>query len=146
MNSPVRVARPADPCHAQSGGTGMETYREWEIEFGQTVTTLVTVLDRCQRTCDTNHAPALVADSDQLLAVARDVEEWLAARPCPVLSVDMQLTRLARAYLLHGSSLELVAQDVTTVDWSAIEDQLHVLHQLLARTVTMMQERSLSSE
>ncbi len=124
----------------------MAAYREWEIEFSQTMTTLVTVLDGCQRTCDTRHVPALVADSDQLLAVARDVEEGLAARPCPIPSVDRRLTGLARAYHLHGSSLELLAKDGAKVDWPAVGDQLHVLHQLLAQTVTMMQEHSLRSD
>ena len=52
-------------------GERVETYRDWEIEIGQTMTALVAVLDQCQETCDTEHAPALLADSDQLLAVAR---------------------------------------------------------------------------
>ncbi len=121
----------------------MNDYRQWESEVGQILEALMAVLSRCQRTCDTECSSAILADADQLLAVSRHVETWLSDHPCPAPDITTELSRLARSYSLLGSSLDLLAHGSSTIDWPLIESELHLLHQWMARTVTMMHEQSM---
>jgi hypothetical protein len=124
----------------------MKAYRQWETEVGQILEGLMAVLNRCQRTCNTECASALLADADQMLAVSRHVETWVSFHPCPYPDIDTQLARLARSYSLLGASMDLLAHEASRIDWPVIDGELHLLHQSMARMVTMMHEQSMRQE
>jgi hypothetical protein len=120
----------------------VKAIREWGDDSTSVLFSLIDVLNACQHWSAERCSSALSANSDQLKAVARDVDTWLATHPCPYRDVDTQLARLARSCCLLAGFLDFQEASPTT-DWPTIEGELHGLHQLVARTFTMIYEQSL---
>jgi hypothetical protein len=119
--------------------------REWGDDSASVLFSVIDVTNACHHWSTERCASALSANSDQLKAVARDVDAWLPKHPCPYRDVDTQLARLARSCDLLAAFLE-VQEASRTIDWSTIDSELHGLHQLVARTFTMIYEQSLRQD
>lgn len=120
----------------------MKPIREWEDESSGVLFSLIDVLNACHQWSTGRCTSAMSANADQLRSVARDVKGWLSMHPCPYRDVDIQLARMGRSCDLLAEFLEFQIH-ISGADWSTIDNELHGLNQLAARTFTMIYEHSL---
>lgn len=126
-----------------SGGQPVSKFEEWESEVAGVFEASMNVLNSCRRTVADERGSALISDADQARAVARNLEEALAAHPCPAPDLGLQLTRLARSFLSFGNSLEVSANWASIIDWKVIDREVRGLHLQIAQTLVMMNQQSL---
>jgi hypothetical protein len=66
-------------------------FRTWESGITPVLHSAMAVLNACDRACECQWAPALVAHADQIGAAARTVEEWVEDHHCPYPDLDFLL-------------------------------------------------------
>ena len=120
------------------GGQPMTNYREWQVEAGQLIEAILAVLSACERTCVNRVPTALLSDADQLLAVSRNIDNWIPSHLCPYPDLGVQLARVARSYAYLATSHEALVRSAPWIDWRIVEREIRGLHTLVAETLFMM--------
>jgi hypothetical protein len=101
------------------------------------------VLNACDRVCECQWAPALVAHADQIQAASRSLETWVQEHECPYGDLDFLLAGMARSYAyLAGSLLELSVVDSLGA-WGELARDLKGVHGSVARVLTAIYRESL---
>jgi hypothetical protein len=117
-------------------------FRTWESGITPVLHSAMAVLNACDRACECQWAPALVAHADQIGAAARTVEEWVEDHHCPYPDLDFLLVGMARSYAyLAGSLMELGAADSIGA-WGELERDLQGVHRSVARVLAAMYRES----
>jgi hypothetical protein len=120
----------------------MEVIREWGDNSTTVLFSLIDVVNACHHWSTERCPSAVSANSDQLKAIARDVDEWLSEHPSPDGDVNTQLARLARSCVTLVDVLDTQVAG-PRIDWPTIDGEIHGLNQLIARTFTMIYENGL---
>jgi hypothetical protein len=121
----------------------VNAFRNWESGITPVLHGAMAVLNACDRACESQWTPAVVAHADQVHAAARTIEAWLDEHQCPYADLDFLLAGMARSYrYLAGSLMEMATAD-TAGDWGELDRDLKGVHSSVARVLTAMYRESL---
>jgi hypothetical protein len=121
----------------------MNEFREWESGVTPVLHAAMATLNACDRVCEAQWTPAMVAHADQIQTAARSLAMWLEDRRCPYADLDLLLGAMARAYsYLAGSMTEMVKAD-SAADWAELKRDLKGVHGSVARVLTAMYRESM---
>ncbi len=121
----------------------MNEFREWESGVTPVLHAAMATLNACDRVCESQWTPALIAHADQIQAAARSLAVWLDDRRCPYADLDRLLAAMARSYTyLAGSMTEMVTAESAGA-WAELMKDLKGVHGSVARVLTAMYRESM---
>jgi hypothetical protein len=121
----------------------MNEFREWESGVTPVLHAAMATLNSCDRVCEAQWEPAMVAYADQIQTAARCLAMWLEDRRCPYADLDLLLGAMARAYSYLAGSMTEMVKTHSVADWAELQRDLKGVHASVARVLTAMYRESM---
>ncbi len=87
-------------------------------------------------------AGSLIASSDQLRTISRQLMNWTPGHPCPTADVDIILSKMSRSVEWLSELLESESHSSFGPDYPLIEQEINGLYNFLADLWVAMQRES----
>jgi hypothetical protein len=118
-------------------------FHEWESGVTPVLHAAMGTLNACDRVCESQWTPALVAHADQIQTAARCLAMWIEHRRCPYADLDLLLAAMARSYSHLAGSLTEIGKAESPGAWAELLSDLKGVHGSVARVLTAMYRESL---